>query len=247
MRIDFDPRTKIILVMSLTSLAVFINDPFWLAGLLMAALFLSYYFRSRLVKVLVKFKKFIGVFIGMIFIQSIFQSGGESLLTIHGFSLITTVGLLQGVSILFRMLIIIVSATILGTSNSRDIVQGLYQWKIPYELAFMVSVAIRFLPLLKEEAVDIYTAIQLRGLNIKELSFKNKIKVYSYLIMPLISGVINKARELAISVEMRGFRASPTRTNYRSLALKKSDYILMTLSLLLTAALLFIYINNLSL
>ena len=243
MRINFDPRTKIVLVMSLTSLAVFVGDPYWLGGLLLVSLFLSYYFKTSLIKVLVKFKKFIGIIIGMIFIQSIFKPGGESLLSIQGIAIITSVGLYKGIAILLRMLIIIVSATILGTSNSRDIVQGLYQWKIPYELAFMVSVAIRFLPLLKEEAIDIYTAIQLRGLNIKELSFKDKVKVYSYLIMPLISGVINKAKELAISVEMRGFRASPNRTSYRCLKLKGSDYFVMTLSLVITAALFIIYIN----
>jgi len=237
----YDPRSKLVLVMAISSLAVVLNDVILMLGVMAAALLFSLYFKSSLFKVLVKLKKFIGVFAAMIFVQSIFLTGGRELVALGGFTLITTRGLYNGTAILLRMMIIITSATIMGTANSRDIVQGLYQWKIPYELAFMVSVAIRFLPLLKEEAVDIYTALQLRGLDFSRMPLRTKIRIYSYLMMPLISSVLNKARELAIAVEMRGFRAGSTRTSYRQLKLKRKDYLLMAASGLATAAVFYFY------
>lgn len=61
------------------------------------------------------------------------------------------------------MLIIISSALLLLTAKPMELVLGLIRLKIPYEIAFMVLLAIRFLPVLVEEVQDALTAIQLRG------------------------------------------------------------------------------------
>ena len=45
---------------------------------------------------------------------------------------------------------------------------------VPYEIAFMVLMAIRFLPVLGEEVRDALTAIQLRGVKIKEIPLGQK-------------------------------------------------------------------------
>jgi energy-coupling factor transport system permease protein len=41
--------------------------------------------------------------------------------------------------------------------------------RIPYEIAFMVSVAIRFLPLLTDEIKNVVTAVQLRGIELDKI------------------------------------------------------------------------------
>ncbi|ACB83934.1 energy-coupling factor transporter transmembrane component T family protein [Natranaerobius thermophilus] len=241
---QYDPRTKLFIVMCLSSLAVFLEDLVLMTGVLIVALGISFYFQSEVLKAIYKLRKFLWIFVAMVFIQSIFTSGGEELFSIGDITVLSSLGVTRGISIILRIMIILVSATIMGTSSSRDIVQGLYQWKIPYELAFMVAIAIRFLPLLKEEAVDIITAIQLRGLELEKVPWGKKIKIYSYLIMPMISSVIVKSRELAIAVEMRGFRAYPTRTSYRVLHLSIKDYAVMFSAGLITAAILSIYFGD---
>lgn len=238
---DFDPRTKLIIVMCISTIAVFIQNVFWMLFIFLLTLLLSVYFKSKFFDVIWKFKKFVSIFIFMIFIQSFFVSGGKEIIQIGNFTIISTLGIYNGISIVLRFMIIIVSASIMATSTSRDIVQGLYQWKIPYEITFMVSVAIRFLPMLKEEAQDMFTAIQLRGVELDKLSLKKKIKIYSYLLMPMISSVLGKAGELALAVEMRGLRSDHKRTSYKLLKLKYKEYIIMLVSITTTILLIYYY------
>ncbi|WP_353892853.1 energy-coupling factor transporter transmembrane component T [Proteinivorax hydrogeniformans] len=238
-----DPRTKLIMVMCISSMAVLFNDALWLLCVLCVAVMMSVLFKSGSLMIFWKLKRFAWIFVFMIFIQSIFTDGGEGLVTLGNLTIVSTVGLANSASIFLRISIIITSATVMTTSNSRDIVQGLYQWKIPYELAFMVSVAIRFLPMLKEEVIDMMTAIQLRGINLKKIPKGTKIKIYSYLIMPMIASVILKAKELAIAVEMRGLRACSNRTSYRQLKLGYRDYVSMVIFCFSTGAVIFKYFS----
>jgi len=127
-------------------------------------------------------------------------------------------------------------------STPREIIQGLIQWKVPYELAFMVSLAIRFIPILAQEAKDAYTAIQLRGIEISELTLKKRFKLYSYMFMPVLSGVIHKAKELSTSLEARAFRAYPERTSFMKLKLIRRDYLVISVSMIFTLTIFSLYL-----
>ncbi|MFO8060975.1 MAG: energy-coupling factor transporter transmembrane component T [Bacillota bacterium] len=230
----FDPRTKLVLVMCISSLAVILQDVLLMSFITLLAVVLSLFFGSALVKGLKRFRAFAWIFVLMVVVQSVFTSGGSEIFGLGGITLISTLGLHRGATVVLRILIIVASAGIMTTCSSRDIMQGLSQWRIPYELVFMVAVAIRFLPLLREEAVDILTAVQLRGLELDRIPVRQRLRVYSYLLMPMISSVLGKSQELALAVEMRGFRAHPQRTSYRVLKPGGWDYALSALALLLT-------------
>jgi energy-coupling factor transport system permease protein len=175
------------------------------------------------------------VFFAIVVLQSIFNRSGEVLLNLGDFTILTTGGLLKGIEFLFRISIIVFSATIVASSNYRQVVQGLVQLRIPYEIAFMVSVGIRFLPLLKNEFTDILTAIQLRGIELKKVPFKKRMQVYSYIFTPVVAGAVNKARKLSIAMETRAFRAYPRRTSYLVLKMVPRDYAVIVISFFLTA------------
>ncbi len=236
-----DPRTKLVIVFSLSSLAVFVQEIKLLIMVLTVSIGLVYLIGGNFY-FLKKARKFIILFIGIAVLQSLFSPSGESLLCIGNFPLLTSGGLIKGVRVILRMMIIIISATIMTGSNPREIVQGLIQWRIPYELAFMVSLATRFLPLLAEEARDVYTAIQLRGIEPEKLPLKKRLKLYSYLLTPILSGVMVKATEISTSMETRAFRAFPERTSYLRLEFQLLDYIFMILSLFFLILVLSIYI-----
>lgn len=236
-----DPRTKLIMVFSLSTLAVFIKDIYLLLLVLVVSFITSRIFEGNF-SFIKKMRKFIILFIGIAIIQSIFSPAGEVLLSFGNYSFLTSGGLYKGIRVILRMLIIIVSATIMSSSSSREIIQGLIQLKVPYEIAFMVSLAIRFLPVLGQEARDAYMAIQLRGIEIDKLSFTRRLKIYSYLLMPVLTGVFFRARELSTSIEMRAFRAYSERTSYIKLNLKKYDYLVMIASFLFIFVIIYIYI-----
>ena len=232
---DYDPRSKLVLVLGLSSLAVVFDYPRILLPLALATVLCALYLRSGVLGSLVRMRRLLWVFLAMGIIQSVFTRGGQPLIELAGVALVTTTGLERGVSIILRIFIILVSAGIMTTSNPRDIIQGLYQWRIPYELAFMVAVAVRFLPLMREEAEDTLTALQLRGVRLEELPLRTRIRTYGYLLTPLIAGVLARARQMSLSVEMRGFRAYPRRTSHRTLVLDGRDYLLMIIALLLVS------------
>jgi energy-coupling factor transport system permease protein len=233
---NYDARTKLAITASLSTIAVFIQNVYVLCFILFLSVIFSVLFFGSPLKTFKSTRKLLYIFLAIVILQSIFNRSGQELFAIKGFTVITSGGIIKGAEFMLRMSIIIFTATIVASSNYREIVQGLVQLKIPYEIAFMVSVAIRFLPLLRSEFLDVLTAIQLRGLDIKRIPVKKRLKVYSYILMPVVAGAVNKAHNLSIAMETRAFRIYPQRTSYLILKLGKKDYIFMIFILLFTIA-----------
>ncbi len=227
---ELDPRSKLCIVFALSSVAVFVQKIWLLALILMLGMVLTYLLGENL-HLFKRFGRIIWLFVGIAVIQSIFTPEGISLIVIGKIRLLTVGGLEKGVCFLLRIMAIIVPASIMISTGTREIIQGLVQWKVPYEIAFMVSLAIRFLPLLSEEIKDTFIAIQLRGIELDKIPLGKRLRMYSYLFMPVLSGVILKARELSTALETRAFRAFPRRTSYRVLKLQNQDYLVMGMSL----------------
>ncbi len=219
-----DPRTKLVLVMVLSSLGVILQEVLLLGIVWFLTLSLAALFGVGWRPILRRSRMLFGIFAAMAIIQSVFTTGGHGFLWLGPVSVISSLGLERAGGVVLRLLIVVVSASIMATSSPREIVQGLSQWRIPYELAFMVAVAIRFLPLLRQEALETLTALQLRGVALEQLPWGRRLRVYSYLLMPMIAGVMSKSKELALAVEMRGFRAYSQRTAYRVLRPRPFDY-----------------------
>jgi energy-coupling factor transport system permease protein len=227
---SLDPRTKLVLVLVVSSLAVYSRDIRILSFLFFVSLAACFWVGSDMGGLFKKLKRFVWIFVAMAVIQSIFIPGGTPLVALGRVVLVSDLGLLRGIQIVLRFLIIVSSALVMTSSHAREIIQGLVQWRIPYELAFMVSVAIRFLPLLQEEITDMLTAIQLRGVNLKQIPIPRRLKTYSYLLMPMIASVLMKSRDLSMAMEMRAFRAYPARTSLRLLTFANLDYGVMAVS-----------------
>lgn len=144
----------------------------------------------------------------------------------------------MGLGVMLRIIIIIISAMILLSSSERDFLLALVQWKIPYEIAFMVMLGLHFLPILREEALNVYFAVQMRGTELQKISVGQKLKLYTRIMLPILSGAIYRAEQMAIAMEARAFHAYPQRTYRKRLKLKKLDYgvqiavVLASLSLL---------------
>lgn len=237
-----DPRTKLIMVLCISFLAIIVRDLVSLFQLSIITLILSISFGNNLKSSLFKFKNFLYVIVGIAVLQSLFSNQGMAIFAIGKFTLITDYGLKRGIEFILRMIIVVLSANILATSSSREIIQGFVQMGMPYELAFMVATGIRFLPIMRDEIRDSVIAIQLRGIDLDKISIRERINIYSYIFMPIVLGSISKAEKLAISIEMRGFRAYDRRTSYNQLSMSKFDYILISTSIIFTTVFLILYL-----
>ncbi len=178
-------------------------------------------------------KRFIKLLLGITILQSVFTFSGTPLIQIGGITLLTDYGILQGLEFVLRVSIILMLGCVLATSNQREVTQGLVQLKVPYEIAFMSTLGIRFLPIFSEEFVDSLNAILLRGIDIKHLKWKKKISLYTYIMTPVFVHSFFKAKDMAIAMELRGFRVYDKRTSYMTLHMNKVDYIVMISSFVL--------------
>lgn len=166
--------------------------------------------------------------------QSVFNPSGKVLVSLDSLPIITLGGLEQGVLLIFRMFILISGGMMLYRLGTQKLIQGFVKIKMPYELAFMTSIGIRFLPIFQEQLKDALTALALRGVDIKTLKFRKRLEVYGYLFMPVLTRCIGYSKEISMTIEMRGFRAVEHRTQYHELKLSKKDVGGMALILLVT-------------
>ncbi len=164
--------------------------------------------------------------------QSFFVKEGTVLLAIFQVTVFTSEGIYQGGIIFLRFFTLICGACCIGQVNREEVVQGMVWFKIPYELAFTAVLGLGFLPRFRTEMRNSLYAIQLRGIEIKELKLKNKIKLYSYLFFPVISTSLLKARDLSASMQVRGFRAYDRRTDMIEMRVQKKD-VVIALSIIL--------------
>lgn len=225
--LPIDPRTRLLLVCLLTAGALIFNRISYLPPLLLLTIGFCMIFGGMSLAVLKRVKWLFGFFILIALLQSIFNPAGDDLFAIKNHVLLTTGGLEQGCCFICRMLVIFLAAGLFVPAGARAMIQGLIAIKIPQELAFMTTCALSFIPLFTTEMNNSLIALQLRGVELEKVKFRQRIKVYTYLLVPVLEGIIIKARELSCAMEMRGFRAYDARSSYIILSMGAADYLLI--------------------
>lgn len=221
----FDPRAKLLSVSLLTTLALLGGNIGVLILTCGLSLLLAWITRVQLL--FTRLRRLLLTFAAIFVVQSLFNRSGQPLLVLGQLTLIYSGGLLMGLHFVFRMLVIIICAAALATSNSRDTIQGLVQLKLPYTLCFMATTAIGFIPLLANEISDTLTALKFRGVNLQKIPVRQKAHALTYLFFPVLIQVLGRAHELSVALELRGFQVGQKRSSWYQLTLNRQDYLLM--------------------
>lgn len=208
---NLDPRTKIVMLFCISAVAMLTSNLWFLIGLLVFTIAILLVGRVQMSR---QKKQFMGILSMLFFVFVIQAIFGQAYF---------------GAVLCVRLIIVVMSALILLTGHMRDYLLGMVQWKVPYELAYMVTLAFHFFPILREEALDVYYSIQLRGCELKKTSLKNKLIAFKGMCIPILAGALSRAQDTAIAMEARGFRMHRTRTYMRKLTLKKKDLFLIIL------------------
>jgi energy-coupling factor transport system permease protein len=222
---DLDPRVKLLILMVLSSVALILRSPFKIGMTLMLVMFMLVAGEVKCSEIYGKIKSMLGLVLVLFVSQCVFNRSGTPLLVIQNFTLATQGGLETGIVVSLRLCIILLTALVILTGEPRDYILAMTQSGIPYEIAFMSLAALRFIPMLREEAQDVLCAVQMRGTRLKKSGFKHKAKVYTSIMIPIIAGAIHRSEQLSIAMEARGFRAYPKRTSMRRLQFHTRDVI----------------------
>lgn len=163
---------------------------------------------------------------------TIFFTKGEDMLFSFGIIHISLQGIFQAVKICLRIFLLIIMSTILTLSTTpTDIADGmekacapLNKIRIPvHEIAMMITIALRFIPVLTEETDKIIRAQKARGADFETGSLVHRAKSLIPVFIPLIVSSVKRSSDLALAMEARCYRGGEGRTKMKPLVYKKSD------------------------
>lgn len=202
---------------------------------LIIVLWVLFFLSKRVIKKF-RFLLFLLVLVGSFYLQTISL---PSPVIVEGYTLnLYRKGLETSVVVILRIVSLIFLSSILTlTTKPTDLNNGLEKLAKPLKyigvkvsiLTMMISIALRFIPTLINEATKILKAQASRGVDFKEGKFKEKINQIISLLVPMFVISYKRAYDLADAMEARGYIPEATRTSVNLLKLKVSDLIAFVL------------------
>ena len=158
----------------------------------------------------------------------------------------------EGVSVAFfmalRLIYLVIGASLMTlTTTPNDLTDGLEsvlgplkKIKVPvHEISMMMSIALRFIPILMEETDRIMKAQKARGADFETGNLIQKAKAMIPLLVPLFISAFRRANDLAMAMEARCYRGGEGRTKMKPLHYEQIDrkaYAILVLYLIVMIA-----------
>lgn len=227
-----DPRVKLAgTLLYIISLFLFEN----IAGYVLAAMFLALVIRLSHVpfKFMVRGMKAILFLLLITVVFNLFLTPGEALLSFWKLT-ITREGLHNVVFMAVRLCFLIIGSSIMTlTTTPNNLTDGLEKglrplklFKVPvHEVAMMMSIALRFIPILLEETDKIMKAQIARGADFESGNLIKRAKALVPLLVPLFISAFRRANDLAMAMEARCYRGGEGRTKMKPLIYQRRDYL----------------------
>lgn len=233
-----DPRVKLVGTICYI-ISLFLVNNVW--GYLIAALFLAVMIKLSNVpfKFMIKGMRAIAFLLLITVVFNMFLTSGEALIQIWKLT-ITKEGLRLAIMMAVRLSFLIVGSSVMTltttpnnlTDGMEKLMNPLRKIKVPvHEIAMMMSIALRFIPILLEETDKIMKAQIARGADFESGNIIKKAKAMVPLLVPLFISAFRRANDLAMAMEARCYRGGEGRTKMKPLVYGKRDgigYVVLT-------------------
>ena len=228
-----DPRTKILLTIVMI-VAVFMVKSLVGYGLILAFVYLCARMAKVPFKMLVKGVRALRFILILTFLLNLFFNSGTTILVQWGFLKISLEGLNQAIHYSLRLVFLVMGTSLMTLTTSpialsdgiEKLLSPLKVIKFPaHELAMMMSIALRFIPTLMEEADKIMKAQMARGADFESGNLIARAKAMVPLLVPLFVSAFRRAGDLAMAMESRCYHGGENRTRLRVLKITKNDWI----------------------
>ena len=225
-----DPRVKLVGTICYI-ISLFLVNNIW--GYLIAALFLAAMIKLSNVpfKFMVKGMRAIVFLLLITVVFNMFLTPGEALVSFWKLT-ITKEGLRLAVLMAVRLSFLIIGSSVMTltttpnnlTDGMENLMNPLRKLKVPvHEIAMMMSIALRFIPILLEETDKIMKAQIARGADFESGNIMKKAKALVPLLVPLFISAFRRANDLAMAMEARCYRGGDGRTKMKPLIYKRAD------------------------
>ncbi len=238
-----DPRTKLAGTL-LFIVSLFVADSY--RGYILAACFLT----GVIILSKVPFSFMIKGLRAIMFLLlislsfNLFLTAGTPIFRWH-FLVITKEGVYLAAFMGLRLIFLIIGSSLMTlTTTPNALTDGLEKGlgflkfvKVPvHEIAMMMSIALRFIPILIEETDKIMKAQMARGADFESGNILQKAKALVPLLVPLFFSAFRRAGDLAMAMEARCYHGGEGRTKMKPLLYQKADYLSYGILLLYTGA-----------
>ena len=237
-----DPRVKLVATLVFIVSLFLVNN---ILGYVIAALFLFSMIKLSHVpfKFIVKGMKAIVFLLMITVVFNLFLTPGEAVFSIWKLS-ISREGIILAAKMAVRLTFLILGSSIITlTTTPNNLTDGMEKglkplrlFKVPvHEVAMMMSIALRFIPILIEETDKIMKAQTARGANFDEGGLIQKAKSMVPLLVPLFISAFRRANDLALAMEARCYHGGEGRTKLHPLRYQTRDYVAYVLMLVFLA------------
>ncbi len=225
-----DPRVKLIGTFAFI-VGLFLAGN--VAGYAVAAIFLVSMIRLSHVpvKFMLKGMKAIAFLIVITVVFNTFMTPGEVLIQVWKLK-VTKEGLIMAAKLAVRLSFLIVGSSIMTLTTTpnqltdaiESVMGPLKRLHVPvHEVAMMMSIALRFIPILMEETDKIMKAQEARGASFDSGNLIDKTKALIPLLVPLFISAFRRANDLAMAMEARCYRGGDSRTKMKPLIYRRRD------------------------
>ena len=145
---------------------------------------------------------------------------------------VTEEGLKLGIYMLLRLVYLVIGTSVLTLTTSplmltdgiEKLLKPLRVIKVPsHEIAMMMTIAIRFVPTIAEEADKIMKAQTARGADFESGSLIRRAKAMIPLLVPLFVSSFRRADDLAVAMDSRCYHGGANRTRMKEMKMGKYD------------------------
>ncbi len=225
-----DPRVKLTATL-VYIVCLFLVNNFW--GYLLAACALGIVIGYSKVPFgyIVRGLKTIVILLLFTVIFNIFLTSGTVIFE-WKFIRVTKEGLILAGSMAVRLILLILGSSLMTfTTTPNQLTDGLERLLGPlkkihvpvHEIAMMMSIALRFIPILLEETDKIMKAQQARGADFESGGLIKRAKAMVPILVPLFISAFRRAGDLAMAMEARCYRGGEGRTKMKPLQYQRRD------------------------
>lgn len=225
-----DPRVKLVTTICYI-ISLFIVDN--LAGYAIAGLFLILVIKLSKVpfRFMIRGMKAILFLLLIAVVFNLFLTPGEVIFSYWKLK-ITKEGIRLALFMAIRLCFLIMGSSVMTltttpnnlTDGMEKLLKPLKLFKVPvHEIAMMMSIALRFIPILLEETDKIMKAQIARGADFESGNLIKKAKSLVPLLVPLFISAFRRANDLAMAMEARCYRGGDNRTKMKPLVYQKRD------------------------
>ena len=244
-----DARMKIVLVFILM-VAVFLCQNYFSMGLAVLVTTALVLISKIKISVILKGMKPILFIVVFTTVLNLFYGTGEPLLKL-GFIKITESGINNAIFMALRIMLLVTTGLMLTyTTTPNQLTDGIESLLKPlkalkvdiHSLAMIMTIALRFIPILIEEVDKIMAAQKSRGADMESGGLIKRVKAIVPVLIPLFISSFRRANELADAMECRCYRGGEGRTKMNVSHLGKNDYLALCLVIVYTAGIILLKI-----